>query len=120
MANQIKRGASIGALFALLIILSQPFQPATGLIPELAKFFTTVPLWIAAMIFHTSLTPLAEGVTLIVYFLLLGVLIGAAFGAKPIWGWLLVIVLSLHHYIVNDRVSLKMGEVVQQVLNYFG
>lgn len=120
MGNKGKRGAMGGILLALLIILAQPFYPTKGLIPELAAFLTSVPLWIAAVLFPGHVTPLVEGSVVFVYFVILSMLIGVAFERKPIWGWLFVIAVALNHYVVYEHSSRKMGEVVQAVLNYFG
>ena len=120
MENKIRRGALGGLLLALLIILSQPFHPTKGLIPELAAFLVTVPLWIAAMFFKHTLTPLLEGGVILIYFTVIGTLVGVAFERKAIWGWLLVVTLAIHHYAVYEQFSRQMGEVVQSILNYFG
>lgn len=120
MENKGKRGMVGGLLLACLIILSQPFYPTKGLIPELATFLTTVPLWIAAIIFPGFVTPLIEGGVVFVYFVILGMLVGIAFERKPLWGWLFVVALTLNHYVVYERSSRQIGEVVQAVLNYFG
>ena len=119
MTSQIKTGTSIGALFALFMVLGEPFYPSYGLIPELVKFFNAVPLWLSVLIFGTAVTPLGQAATMLVYFLLVGALIGAAFRQKLLWGWLLVVMLTINHYAVADRTSLRMGEVVQAILNYF-
>ena len=120
MENKIRRGAVGGFLLSLLIILSQPFQPAKGLIPELTAFFVTVPLWMAAMFFRHGAVPLLEGAVILVYFTVIGTLIGVAFERKAVWGWLFIVTLAIHHYTVYDQFSRQMGEVVQAVLNYFG
>ncbi len=108
-----------GALLALLIIFAQPFCPTKGLIPELAAFLTGIPLRIASMIFSNHLNPLLEGVVVIIYFIVIGALVGIAFERKAIWGWLLIVALSIHHYIVYDQFGQPMGEVVQTLLNHF-
>ena len=119
MTSSFKRGAFIGFGFAILLIAGQPFYPLRGLIPELVKFFTTVPLWIAVMIFHTASDPLLQGLIIMIYFAAVGAVISAAFGQKRVWGWLFVIMLTIHHYVIDERVSLKMGEIVQAVFNHF-
>ena len=119
MGISFKRGALVGFVFAILLIIGQPFCPLHGLIPELVKFFTTVPLWITVMIFHTASDPLLQGLTVVLYFTAVGGLIGAAFGQKRVWGWLFVIMLTINHYVIEERVSLKMGEIVQAILNHF-
>lgn len=119
MDNEIKmrQGAVDGALLALLLILSQPFHPTRGLIPELASFLTSVPIWLGALIFKHRLTPLVEGGVIIVYFILIGALVGIAFDRKRLWGWLLVVALAIHHYVVYDQIGRQMGEVVQSFVN---
>ena len=117
--NKLRQGALDGALLALLVMVSQPFYPLKGLIPELASFLTTLPLWLAAVMFHGNMTPLIEGTVVLVYFVMLGALVGIAFEKKPLWGWLLVITLVIHHYAIYDQLGRQMGEVVQAVINLF-
>jgi len=119
VAAKLRQGAVDGALLALLLILGQPFYPTKGLIPEFASFLTSIPLWIAALVFRESLTPLFEGIVVLVYFVLIGVLLGAAFERKRLWGWLLLIALAIHHYAIYDQLGRQMGEVVQAVVNVF-
>ncbi len=116
----MRQGAVDGALIALLVILSQPFHPIHGLIPELVAFLTTVPLWISSLVFQSRTTPIIEGAVILVYFILIGSLLGVAFERKRIWGWLLVVALIFHHYVIYDQFGRQMGEVVQTFLNYFG
>ncbi len=118
--NKVRRGATIGFLLALLIILSQPFQPVYGLIPELSSFLTTIPLWTAAMFFKGGVTPILEGAIILVYFTMIGTAVGIAFQRKALWGWLLIVTLVIHHYTAYEQFGRQMGEVVQAVLNYFG
>ncbi|MBI4358227.1 MAG: hypothetical protein HY584_02915 [Candidatus Omnitrophica bacterium] len=120
MVHHMRRGAISGALVALLIILSQPFHPIQGLIPELTAFLVTMPLWIAAVAFKSSLTPILEGGAVLVYAVLVGGLLGVAFGLKRLWGWLFLLTLVIHHYMIYDLLGRQMGEVIQSVLNYFG
>lgn len=117
METKVRQGAVDGALIGILIILIQPFQPLKGLIPELMSFLTTVPLLLAAMIFKTRVTALVEGGVVLIYFIVVGSIIGAAFQRKSLWGWLLVIALAIHHYIIYDQFGRQMGEVIQTVLN---
>ena len=119
MENQMRKGMRRGALLALLIIFMQPFQPMKGLIPELSNFLTSIPLWTAAVIFHPSPTPLMQGLVVLAYFIVVGGLIGLAFERRALWGWLLILVLCIHHYNVYEELSQPMGEVVQTTLNYF-
>jgi hypothetical protein len=116
----LRRGAFIGFLFSILLLLSQPFQAVSGLIPELMKFFTSVPLWIAAMAFQAGVTPLVQGLAVMAYFIVAGALIGVSFELKAIWGWLLVIMLVIHHYNISESAALKLGEVVPTILSSFG
>ena len=120
MVRKLTRGATSGLLLALLIILSQPFYPQDGLIPELASFLTTVPLWIVVLILpHALVTPIAEGIGILIYFMALGAIVGIAFDRKPLWGWFFLIAVSINHYMVYRQLGRQMGEVVQTVLNYF-
>lgn len=119
MENKMRQGMIDAALLALLLILAQPFYPTRGLIPELAAFLTSIPLRIAGIVFSDSLNPLLEGVVVIAYFIAIGALIGIAFERKAIWGWLLIVALSIHHYIVYDQFGKQMGEVIQNLLNRF-
>ena len=119
MAAKLRQGTLDGALLAILIILGQPFYPLKGLIPELASFFTSLPLWLAAVIFPHNITPLIEGAVVLVYFILVGALVGIAFERKPLWGWLLITALAIHHYAIYDQLGQQMGEVVQTVINLF-
>ncbi|GEM_PF-6707461 len=119
MENKMRQGAIDGALIAILIILTQPFQPAKGLIPELVSFLTTVPLWLSATLFKQRVTPLVDGGVILVYFILIGSLLGVAFDRKRLWGWLLIIALAIHHYVVYDQYGRQMGEIVQSLLNHF-
>ena len=116
----MRQGAIDGALVAILIILTQPFQPVHGLIPELVSFLVTVPVWLASMLFRFRITPLVEGAFVLIYFIVIGSLLGVAFDRKRLWGWLLVIALAIHHYVIYDQSGRQMGEVVQTFLNYFG
>lgn len=116
--TKMRQGAVDGGLLALLVILSQPFQPTHGLIPELASFLTTIPIWIGALVFKNRLTPLVEGAVVLVYFILIGSLLGVAFERKRLWGWLFLITLVFHHYLIYDQYGKQMGEVVQSILNY--
>ena len=118
MGAKVIQGAVRGGLLAVLIILAQPFYPVTGLIPELASFLVSVPLWIAAMIFPTGLTPLVQGAGVLIYFVVVGILVAVAFDRKQLWGWLFMIALAIHHYVIYDRFSRHLGEVVQTLLNY--
>lgn len=120
MERKLRQGILWGLLVGILIIVCQPFYPTTGLIPELVAFLTTIPLWIAAFLFQSRLTPVAEGSAVLIYFLAIGLLIGAAFERKRLWGWFFVVTLIINHYVVYDRFSRQMGEVLQTVLNYFG
>ena len=120
MEQKMRQGAIDGALLAILIILTQPFQPLKGLIPELVSFFVTVPLWLANMLFKYRVTPLVEAAVVLIYFIVIGSLVGIAFDRKKLWGWLLVVTLAIHHYIIYDLSSRQMGEVVQTFLNYLG
>lgn len=118
MEGKIIKGFLLGLGLALLIIVTYPFHPTTGLIPELSGFFTTVPVWIAVLI-RPTLTPLGEGIALFVYFAVIGALLGAAFSRRKFWGWMLVVALSIHHYIMDERVGRPLGEILQAFLNYF-
>ena len=120
MIRQMKRGAISGGLLALLLILSQPFHPPQGLIPELTSFLTTIPLWIAAIIFQNNLTPLAEGGFVFTYLVVIGGLVRVAFERKRLWGWLFLLTVVIHHYVVYEIVGRRMSEVVPSLLNYFG
>lgn len=119
METKMRQGAVDGALIAILIILTQPFQPPKGLIPELVSFLVTVPLWISRMLFKYRATLMVDGAVVVVYFIVIGSLIGVAFDRKRLWGWLLVIALAIHHYAIYDQSGRQMGEVVQSILNYF-
>ena len=117
MGSKLKQGAMDGALVGILIILGQPFFPMKGLIPELGAFLTSLPLWIAAVLFGSALNPLLDGGVVLIYFILIGALLGVAFERKRLWGWFLVIALAIHHYAIYDQLQRPMGEVVQAVLN---
>ena len=119
MVAKLRQGARDGALLAILVILGQPFYPLKGLIPELVSFLTSLPLWLAAVMFSHGVTPLIEGAVLLVYFILIGTLVGVAFERKPLWGWLLITAVALHHYAIYDQMGRQMGEVVQSVVNLF-
>ena len=119
MGKRIAQGISFGVVIAFLIIVSQPFHPTKGLIPELVSYLTTVPLWIAAMIAPAGPTPLVQGATVLIYFVALGIIVGAAFERNRVWGWLLMIVLVCNHYVVYIRSSRQMGEGLQTILNHF-
>lgn len=118
MEGKIIKGCFLGLGLALLIIVTHPFHPTTGLIPELSGFLTAVPIWIAVLI-RPALTPVGEGIALLVYFTVVGALLGAAFFRRKLWGWMLVIALSIHHYLMNERVGRPLGEILQVFLNYF-
>ena len=118
METKMRQGAIDGALLAILIILTQPFQPLHGLIPEFVSFLVTVPLWFAHILFINRVTPLVEGAVVLSYFILIGALLGVAFDRKRLWGWLLLVALALHHYIIYDQFGRQMGEVVQSILNF--
>ena len=118
MENKMRKGMIDGALIALLIILGQPFYPTKGLIPELAAFLAGMPLRIAGMVFFGNASPLLEGAVVIAYFIVIGGLVGIAFERKSLWGWLLIIALSIHHYVVYDQFGKQMGEVVQTLFNF--
>lgn len=118
MGYRMRRGAVVGVLFGILLILAQPFYPQSGLIPELVTFLTTVPIWLATLVFPGYLPPLAEASMILMYFIAIGALIGAAFDLKPLWGWLLVITLVIHHYIIYERIGRGMSEIIQGLLNY--
>ena len=118
MGDKARKGAFDGILLALLIILAQPFFPSSGLIPEAVSFLTTVPLVLAAVIFSTQPSPLVEGGLVLFYFAVIGGLIGIAFERKRLWGWLFVIAVAIHHYIVYEQFHRQMGEVVQSFLVY--
>ena len=120
MEPYLRRGLTKGFLVGLLLIFSQPFLPLKGLLSELASFLVTVPLWIATFLISRTGTPLIEGTVILVYFMLVGALIGAAFERKALWGWLLVVALGIHHYVTYEQMGRQMGEIVQTVLNYFG
>ncbi|MBI1978226.1 MAG: hypothetical protein HYS55_05690 [Candidatus Omnitrophica bacterium] len=120
MENKMRIGMRNGAFLALLVILSQPFQPTQGLIPELANFLTSIPLWIAVMILPPASTALLEGGVILAYFIVIGAFVGLAFERKAIWGWFLLIALALHHYVAYGQMARPMGEVVQSVLNLLG
>ena len=119
MGPKTRKGAVIGLCLAVIIILTQPFHPLKGLIPELTSFLATVPLWVAALLFPKNVTPLAEGGVILIYFLAVGLLLGIAFERKRIWGWLLLITLLICHYVVYDQFSRQVGEVIQSLLNHF-
>ncbi|OGW81717.1 MAG: hypothetical protein A3G33_08670 [Omnitrophica bacterium RIFCSPLOWO2_12_FULL_44_17] len=116
--QRMRKGAIIGIGVAFLLIISQPFHPTTGLIPEMVTFITTVPIWIASLAFP-SLPPLAEAAMIMMYLLLVGALIGATFDIKPIWGWFLMITLVIHHYMIYEQIGRGMGEIVVGILHYF-
>ena len=118
MENKMRRGIRDGVLLALLIIVSQPFHPTKGLIPELTNFLTSIPLWIAAIIFPPGHSPLAEGGMVLAYFMVVGALVGLAFERRALWGWLLIIALAMHHYIAYEQLAKPMGEVIQAILNH--
>lgn len=120
MKNKANRGAVIGFLVAILIILGQPFYPPEGLIPELSSFLVTVPLWTAAIFFGQRVTALMEGGVILFYFTMLGIVVGGAFERRSLWGWLLLLMLVIHHYTAYAQLSRQVGEVVQSVLNCFG
>ncbi len=117
--NKMRRGMIDGALLSFLIILIQPFSPAKGLIPELVAFLTGLPLWIANIISANSSNPLLQGLVVIGYFIVIGGLVGIAFERKSLWGWLLIIALSIHHYVIYDQFGAQMGEVAQTLLSRF-
>lgn len=119
METKMRQGAIDGALVAILIILTQPFQPTQGLIPELVSFLVTVPLWISRMLFKYRVTTVVDAAVVIIYFIVIGSLIGVAFDRKKLWGWLLIIALTIHHYAIYDQSGRQMGEVVQSILSYF-
>ncbi len=114
----MRQGAIDGALLAILVILTQPFQPTHGLIPELVSFLCTVPLWLSTLLFRYRVTALVEGGVVLVYFIVIGSLIGVAFHRKRLWGWLLIIALAINHYVIYDQYGRQMGEVVQSLLNH--
>lgn len=118
MTGKVIKGFFLGLGLAVLIIVTQPFHPPTGLIPELVGFLTTVPVWIAVLI-RPGLTPLGEGLAILVYLAVAGALLGAAFYRKKLWGWLFLIALIIHHYIMDERVGRPLGEILQSFLNYF-
>ena len=118
METKMRQGAIDGALLAILIILTQPFQPVRGLIPELVSFLVTVPLWLSSMLFKYRVTALVDGAVVLIYFIVIGSLIGVAFDRKRLWGWLIVLTLAIHHYVIYDQNGRQMGEVVQTLLNY--
>lgn len=118
MENKMRKGMIDGMLLGLLVILVQPFQPAQGLIPELSAFLTSIPLRIAGVVFLNPPNPLLEGVVVIAYFIVVGALVGIAFERKAMWGWLLMVALAIHHYIVYEQFGRQMGEVIQTLLNY--
>ena len=120
MERKMRQGAIDGALIAILIILTQPFQPTKGLIPELVSFLVTVPLWLSSMLFQYRSTAIVEGASVIVYFIIIGSLVGVAFDRKRLWGWLILIALAINHYVVYDQYGRQMGEVVQTISNYLG
>lgn len=119
MGNGMKKGALLGLIFGIIMILTQPFHPQTGLIPELVTYLTTVPIWLATLAFPGYLPPLAEACMILIYLISVGALIGAAFDLKPIWGWFLVITLLIHHYIIYERIGRGMSEIIQGVMGYF-
>lgn len=119
MSAKLRQGAWDGALLAILIILAQPFYPLKGLIPELASFLTTLPLAFTAVVFTHRATPLMEGAVLLVYFVLMGALVGVAFEKKRLWGWLLLVAVAIHHYAIYDQMGRQLGEVVQSAINLF-
>jgi len=114
--NQMRQGIIDGALLGLLVILIQPFSPTKGLIPELSAFLTALPLRIASMISAGSSNALLQGLVLVAYFIVIGGLIGIAFERKALWGWLLIIALSIHHYVIYDQFGAQMGEVIETLL----
>ncbi len=114
----MRQGAVDGALIAILIILTQPFQPIHGLIPELVSFLVTVPLWLSSMLFKYRVTALVDGAVVLIYFIIIGSLVGVAFDRKRLWGWLILIALAIHHYVIYDQSARQMGEVIQTLLNY--
>ena len=115
----MRQGITIGLILGFILILGQPFYPVKGLIPELSSFLVTIPLWVAAILFHKSSSPLAEGGVILVYFLAVGLMVGAAFERKRIWGWLLFLTLIICHYAVYNEFNRQMGEVLQSFLNLF-
>ena len=119
MQNKTRQGMIDGLLLGILLILSQPFQPTKGLLPELSAFLTAIPLRISSIASPNSANPLLEGAVVIAYFVVIGALLGIAFERKSIWGWLLMIALAIHHYIVYEQFGRQMGEVVQTLLNHF-
>lgn len=119
MEIKMRQGAIDGALIAILIILIQPFQPLSGLIPELISFLVTVPLWFSSVLFGNRATPLVEGAVILVYFIMIGAVVGVAFDRKRLWGWLLLVALILNHYVIYNQYGRQMGEVVQSILNLF-
>ena len=120
MEKQMRQGAADGALAAILLILSQPFHPTEGLIPELAKFLTGVPMCLATMIFRVKTTPLIEGGVILVYSILVGALIAVAFEKKRLWGGLLIVAFVFYHYFIYDQFGRPMTEVMGVFLNHFG
>ncbi len=119
MGKCMRQGAVAGLLTGLIMILTQPFHPPAGLIPELVTFLTTVPIWLAAMVFPGYLPPLAEAAMILMYLIAMGALIGAAFDLKPIWGWFLVIALAIHHYMIYESIGRGMSEIIQGIMGYF-
>jgi len=117
MEGRLLKGCLLGLGLGVLIIVTQPFHPTTGLIPELVGFLTSVPIWIAVLI-RPSLTPVGEGIAILVYFGVVGALLGVAF-TKQLWGWLLALALAIHHYVTYERVGRHLGEVLQAFLNHF-
>jgi hypothetical protein len=115
----MKRGIIAGLALGFILIVTQPFYPVKGLIPELASFLATVPLWVGAILFHQNATPLTEGGVILIYFFAIGLMLGAAFERKRIWGWLLFLTLIICHYAVYNEFNRQMGEVLQSFINLF-
>jgi len=119
MKGPIRQGLFCGTIVSIFIILTQPFHPAQGLIPELRDFLTGVPIWIMALLLNNP-TPLIQGIGLTVYFATVGVVLSVAFNYRAMWGWFLLAAMSIHHYFTDENVGRPMGEVVQWTLNMFG
>ncbi len=118
--SSFKHGAWLGVLLAIFIILGQPFYPAEGLIPDIVNFLITVPLWCASLLFPAGATPLVQAAAIVIYFLLVGGLLGFAYNIKPLWGWMLLVALAIHHYEIDAKINIKLGEIIPTILSRFG